>query len=275
MRNWAVHVRRYGSSEDIVVVLHGGPAAAGDAAPIARGLSDSFTAIEPWQRGSGEMPLTVSRHVEDLHSLIQGLALDSPPAIVGHSWGAMLALCHAAEYPNDAGPIVLVGCGTFDRPSRDRMKAILEERTDSRLRQRLAEIDESTRDPGELHMTKYKLTRDLSVYDRMKPWPDREEYEPLDARAHKETWDDMLRLEADGTYPAAFSRIRSRVLMLHGDYDPHPGAMIRDSLRPFVRELEYRELARCGHSPWLERSARDEFFSAMKRWLRAGRASRG
>jgi pimeloyl-ACP methyl ester carboxylesterase len=64
------------------------------------------------------------------------------------------------------------------------------------------------------------------------------------------------------------------LLMLHGVFDPHPGPMIYESLRPFIQRLEYRELDRCGHSPWLERHARAEFFSILKSWLAAksGRA---
>ena len=73
-----MRIRKYGSSPHSVVVLHGGPAALGDAAPIAQGLSNVFTAIEPWQRGSGERPLTVARHIEDLHALMMTLDSDSP-----------------------------------------------------------------------------------------------------------------------------------------------------------------------------------------------------
>jgi pimeloyl-ACP methyl ester carboxylesterase len=181
----------------------------------------------------------------------------------------MLALCYAASHPDAAGPIVLVGCGTFDASSRARMKEILRERTSAELQDQLARITAVTSDAADLHMKRYKLTRDLSVYDRAEPWPEREEFEPLDVRAHQETWDDMMRLVSDGTCPGAFTRIRSDVLMLHGDYDPHPGPMIYESLRPFIRTLEYREFARCGHSPWLERFARAEFFSTLKKWLLA------
>jgi pimeloyl-ACP methyl ester carboxylesterase len=241
----------------------------GDVAPIAQGLSDLFTAIEPWQRGSAAEPLTVARHVEDLHTLIVGLVSDAPPALVGHSWGAMLALCYAAAYPDEAGPIVLVGSGTFDPSSRARMKEILRERTDPHLQERLAEVAASTDDASELHMKRLRLTRDLSVYERLEPWPEKEEYEPLDVRAHKQTWDDMMRLQSDGTYPKAFAAITSEVLMLHGDYDPHPGSMIYASLRPFIRSLEFQELEHCGHSPWRERFARDVFFASLKTWMLA------
>ena len=77
-------------------------------APVARELHD---ALEPHQRRSAGEPLTVAIHVADLHDLV-----DEPPTLVGHSWGAMLALCYAAEHPVDR--LVLIGCGTFDETAR-------------------------------------------------------------------------------------------------------------------------------------------------------------
>ncbi len=262
-----MRVRKYGSSGPLVFVLHGGPACVGSAAPIAEGLSDSFRAVEPWQRGSGKDPLTVARHVADLNSLVTDQRHDSHPALVGHTWGGMLSLCYAAVHPDSLGAIVLVGCGTFDAPSRDRMKEILTSRTTDALRERLARAAVSATDPGAQFIRRHKLTRDLFVYDQAEPWPAKDEFEPFDARAHDESWQDMLLLQADGTYPRAFAEVKSPVLMLHGDYDPHPGAMIRDSLKPFIPQLEYQELKQCGHNPWLEQHAREDFFSILKQWL--------
>ena len=58
------------------------------------------------------------------------------------------------------------------------------------------------------------------------------EIEECDARANHESWEDMVRLQTEGAYPAAFSKIESPVLMLHGAADPHPGRMISASLKP-------------------------------------------
>jgi pimeloyl-ACP methyl ester carboxylesterase len=55
--------------------------------------------------------------------------------------------------------------------------------------------------------------------------------------------------------------------MIHGDADPHPGPETRDCLRRYLPQLEYVELKRCGHYPWLERSQLDEFFPLLKGWL--------
>lgn len=236
----ALRVRRHGSAGPPVVVLHGGPAAVGGAAGLAEGLADRFHVFEPWQRGSGAEPLTVARHVEDLHGLIQALPPAPRPAIVGESWGAMLALAYAAAHPRGAAALALVGCGTFDPAARAKLSATLAERSAS-----------------------------PRPYDYAPLGPPYEDDPPVpfDAPAHAQTWDDMLRLQREGLYPQAFAVVRVPVLMLHGDHDPHPGPMIRDSLTPYLPQLEYRELARCGHSPWTERFAREPFFAVLADWL--------
>jgi pimeloyl-ACP methyl ester carboxylesterase len=263
-----LRVRRYGGSGPLVIVLHGGPAAAGEAAPIARGLADSFRVIEPWQRGSGGEPLTVARHVADLHDLIRTQGDIVKPALVGESWGAMLTLAYAAAHPDAAGPLALVACGTFDKASRARIMETLEERTDRDLRERLEALAAEILDPDERLKRRHDLLSPLYDYSTIpEDGCDDDVAEPFDARAHAETWNDMVRLQEEGAYPGAFSAITSPVLMLHGTYDPHPGQMIRASLQPYIPQLEYREWERCGHRPWAEKYVRDEFFAALRDWL--------
>ena len=271
-----LRTRTYGTSGPVVVVLHGGPAAAGDAAPVARGLADRFRVLEPWQRGSGGEPLTVARHVDDLHALVESHSEDGGrPALVGHSWGAMLALAYAARHPESAGPLALIGCGTFDPAARAHFQASLEARMDDALRRRIERLAEEYPDPGERCRQHFNLIEPLYACDLLPPEDPDEEAEPFDFRAHSETWQDVLRLQQEGVYPAAFAAIDSPVLMLHGADDPHPGEMIRDSLKPFLPQLEYRQLDRCGHSPWREKHAREEFFTLLKDWLAQKLASDG
>jgi pimeloyl-ACP methyl ester carboxylesterase len=93
---------------------------------------------------------------------------------------------------------------------------------------------------------------------------------PPDEAGHKETWNDALRLQQDGIEPAVFSSVSARVLMIHGDVDPHPGPATRDYLRQFIPGLEYIQLDRCGHEPWRERHARARFVEAVREWLTLG-----
>ena len=145
--------------------------------------------------------------------------------------------------------------------------ATLEKRTDDDLRKRLTRLDEEVSDPGERMRKSYELCRRLYAYASIESEGNEEPEEPMDVRGHRETWDDMVRLQEEGVYPAAFSAIRSPVLMVHGAYDPHPGEMIRASLAEHVPQLEYREWERCGHEPWEEEFVREDFFAVLRGWL--------
>ena len=260
-------LRTYGDAGPIVIVLHGGPAAAGEAAPIARGLSDQFRTFEPFQTGSGDAPLTISRHVEDLHELIQSIRSVRRPAIVGESWGAMLALAYASVYPEAMAALVLIGCGTFDKSARARMTETIEARKTGQLQAKFESLKDAYPNETERLLAEHKLTELIYEFDPMEESGPAEPTGPFDLRAHTETWNDMLRLQENGTYPGAFSSIRSPALMIHGEYDPHPGRIIYEGLRPYVAQLEYYELRNCGHSPWKEKQAKDEFFSLLLTWL--------
>jgi pimeloyl-ACP methyl ester carboxylesterase len=175
----------------------------------------------------------------------------------------MLALAFAAAYPDLAGPVVLVGCATFDRASRERFEDEVRRRLGP-VRERIEALEREVADPDERLRMQGSLL--LPAYS----------HEPVataivaarcDAKGYREAWGDMLRLQAEGTYPAAFSAIESPVVMIHGAQDPHPGDTIRASLAPHVPGLEYIELERCGHYPWLERHARNAFLRSLGDWV--------
>jgi len=104
---------------------------------------------------------------------------------------------------------------------------------------------------GELGATYMKV----ESYDLLETEPASDEL-PLDEAGHNETWNDVLRLQQEGIEPAIFRTISARVLMIHGDIDPHPGALTHELLRQFIPGLEYIQLDRCGHEPWRERPFR-------------------
>jgi pimeloyl-ACP methyl ester carboxylesterase len=132
------------------------------------------------------------------------------------------------------------------------------------MREQLHQLCREVADPGERLKRQYDVIRPVYECD---PLPEEDEAEPFDARAHTETWEDMVRLQEEQIYPRAFAAITSPAIMLHGEYDPHPGPLIYASLLPHLPQLEYRAWPQCGHSPWRERAVREEFFAVLRGWL--------
>ncbi len=215
------------------------------------------------------MPLTVSRHVEDLRAVAP-----RPATLIGASWGAMLGLSFAARYPQDVSALVLVGCGTYDEHSRSLYRRSLDQLLGEAGRHRIATFK------SRLTMECNAVKRDAILGELGAAYMRAESYElldgssdsadslPADESGHRETWEDALRLQREGIEPDAFRAVAARVLMIHGTVDPHPGEATRNLLRRFIPQLEYIELDRCGHEPWRERHARDRFVESVREWLR-------
>src|SRR4030095_14802433 len=180
----------------------------------------------------------VCRRVEDLASVAP-----SPAVLIGWSWGAMLGLSFAARLPERVSDLVLVGGRTYDLATRTILQQSLDRRLGdegrrkiSALRDRLAaESDKGSRDIilGELGAA----YMEVESYDLLETEPSSENLPP-DEAGHTATWNDALRLQQEGIEPGVFRGISARVLMIHGDVDPHPGALTRDFLRQFMPGLE-------------------------------------
>ena len=105
-----------------VVFLHGGPGMDHRyLVPAAAPFTDAFRCVLYDQRGDGASVLGrvtaetvhVERHVEDLEALRAELGLERL-TLVGHSWGASLALYYATRLPERVERLVLVGGGPMD-----------------------------------------------------------------------------------------------------------------------------------------------------------------
>ncbi len=261
-----ITVRMYGKKGPCVHLLHGGPGAPGYMAPLARALEDEFFVLESLQRRSGEVPLSVATHIEDLDAVIKEHAHLGPQLLVGSSWGAMLALAYAAAHPQSVKGLALIGCGTFDVEAREMFRSRVDQVMTPEVRERLASLEAEYENANERLAAMGSALLPTFSHDLIS-----QDLETLtcDHTAHEETWNDMIKLQEEGLYPGSFSRIKAPVLMQHGEVDPHPGAMIANGLREHLPQLAYIEYARCGHYPWFERHAREPFYSDLRKWLRA------
>jgi pimeloyl-ACP methyl ester carboxylesterase len=176
----------------------------------------------------------------------------------------MLALAYAASRPARAAGLVLIGCGTFSAVARREFERRLDAMLTPADRAEIARLERHEPDVNRRLAMLGRLMTRVCGYDVEQVAV---EVDVLDAQAHEQTWADMVRLQGEGVYPAAFAAIDVPVLILHGEVDPHPGSLIAEDLRRYIPHLEYLELAKCGHSPWLERHAKDAFFASLDAWI--------
>ena len=98
-----------------VIVLHGGPDFDhGYLLPDLDRLKDAFRLIYYDQRGRGRsadhvrpQDVTFTSDVDDLDKVREHFLLDAP-ALLGHSWGAVLALEYAIRYPTRVSHLILM-----------------------------------------------------------------------------------------------------------------------------------------------------------------------
>ena len=109
-----LYVREVGNGEPIIV-LHGGPDFDSSyLLPEMDRLSDHYHLIYYDQRGRGKSAngvhpedVTLASDLADLDKLRQALHLNSV-ALLGHSWGTVLALEYALRYPGNVSRLILM-----------------------------------------------------------------------------------------------------------------------------------------------------------------------
>lgn len=254
--------RLYGKSPFDVVVVHGGPGAGGEMSPVARELASCRGVLEPLQAS-----LSFDGQVEELKSIIA--AEGNPPVIlIGFSWGAWLCFILAARYPELVEKLILVSSGAFEERYARSMHQTRTERLTGPEQDELKELSRNLADPAVTDKTPcFKRFGALfSRTDAFDPLPDEAE---IDFRPdiYAKVWPEGVELRRSGKLLETGRRIKCPVTAVHGDYDPHPADGVRVPLSSVVQDFNFIELKECGHKPWAERHARDEFFRILKAQL--------
>lgn len=251
----------YGKPPCRIAVLHGGPGAAGEMAPVASELNRicNVGIIEPFQTA-----FTVNGQVEELKDLLDRDA-DFPVTIIGFSWGAWLGYLFAARYPSLVAKLILVGSGCFE----DRYTGLLDVT-------RLERLNEDERNEAINLIEKMHWKDDLpeggalarfgalmAKADTFDPLPPKNENIELDTGIFHRVWSEASQLRKSGVLLSLGTRIICPVVAIHGDYDPHPAQGVEEPLSKVLVDFRFVLLEKCGHKPWIERQAKDRFFSVL------------
>jgi pimeloyl-ACP methyl ester carboxylesterase len=196
---------------------------------------------------------------------------DPPVILLGHSWGAWLAVLVAAVHPDLVRKLILIGSGAFEEKYVPMLRARRMERLTSAermefesLAQRLNEADAPSGALTRLGQLAARTDVADPVEVESAPY-----VTPTDGQSiYASVWPEAAAMRRDGQLLDAVRRINCPVVVIHGDYDPTPVEGVREPLERCGIEFRMLVLKRCGHEPWCERHAAETFYVMLEDELR-------
>jgi len=253
------NVRFYGDEPFTAVVVHGGPGAAGEMAPVARGLSTNCGVLEPLQT-----EISVDNQVQELKSVIEYHAVP-PITLIGYSWGAWLSFILAAKHPHFVKKLVLVSSGPFESKYIHDLISTRLNRLDEPERIEAAELLKELDNPESVNENALeRLGELLSKTDSYDPLPDEEGEIEVRQDIYRSVWPEADELRRSGELLRYGELIKCPVAAIHGAYDPHPAEGVKEPLSRIIKDFEFILLKNCGHKPWIERQAKDRFYEILR-----------
>ena len=152
--------------------------------------------------------------------------------LIGHSWGASLALMYLSQNSGVISKTILIGSA----PLNDEAAKIFGENIQLRLSEE----------------SKAKLQSIKSEFDQASS--DKERNTLIDS-----LWDFI----DEGQVPRALEKISDPVVAFHADFDPIPMNETFNFLCNHIKGLKTIEVKKSGHSPWLEKSAQKIFLQDL------------
>ena len=258
------NLRKYGKPPYDVAVIHGGPGAAGEMAPVARQLASGSGVLEPLQTAA-----SLEGQIKELKTVLEENG-DLPVTLIGFSWGAWLSFIFAANYPAIVRKLILVGSGPYEEKyvaaiQEARWKRLSkEERTEVKFLMEV--LDNPAAEGRSTALARLgALFSKADAHDPMMYEPEAIDYQ---ADIFQSVWKDAARLRRSGELLELGKRIKCPVVAIHGDFDPHPAEGVRKPLSDILKSFRFILLENCGHRPWIERQARDKFYRILKEELR-------
>jgi len=262
----AKKLRKYGKQPFSVAVVHGGPGAAGEMAPVAKKLAIGYGVLEPLQTG-----LTVGEQVEELKAaLLKSARL--PITLIGFSWGAWLSFIFAATYPELVKKLILIGSGGYEekygrKTHRTRMARFSpQEKLEFKSLENILGRH-PTKDKDVIVAKLGALFTRIDSYDPLPQGKGKVAKVSCNADILKSVWKDAQDLRASGKLLELGRNIRCPVVAIHGDYDPHPSQGVEKPLLRVLKKFRFILLTNCGHKPWIEKQAKNRFFEILKEEL--------
>lgn len=256
-------------ADNVIIMAHGGP---GLSHRYMLGLEQlagpQLTVVNYDQRGTGRSvspqkldvdKLTPESYAQDLEAVRQAVASEKKVHILGHSWGGMVAMQYALQYPEHVRSLLLIDSVP---PTQTGLQAGFQ-----RFRARLQALQHKGVIPTKLSADELEeLQQILPVYvSQIDP--------PLDLSAFAASLDRTSGVgektwEALGAFDLReqVGTLQLPLQILFGEDDPFGRAWADETKDAFTEAtIDFQVVSHCGHFGWLERPR--TFFDAVQTFL--------
>jgi proline iminopeptidase len=246
-----------------LVMLHGGPGLWDYMGPVAGMVDDLATVYRYDQRGcgrsSGGPPYTVEAAVADLEALREHWGVERW-VVLGHSWGATLALAYCLAHPGRVQALVYMsGVGIYTgwrEEFRANMAALIPPQEQRQLADLRAQVGTGEGDMAAAADREYCIRAwSAEILDRENA---RELAQSVLVEGVQVNWEVNRVLGADGDrfaeqggMPGRLAVLRVPTLVLHGEADPRP-AWAGRRVADHIPGAEFVLLPGTGHFVWLD-----------------------
>lgn len=254
-----MNLRKYGNEPFDIAVIHGGPGAPGGVAPIARELSKVYGVLEPLQSEN-----SIDGQINELKNQLKNNA-SFPVVLIGHSWGAWLSYIFAARFPHLVKMIILVGSGSYEEEYLSSMNSKrisrLSEEENSRVSVLMNILNDSSHHDRKDALSEFgKLMSKADSYDPIYLEDEAIDFHP---NVFKRCMNELNRLRSSKKLLDIGNDIECPVIAVHGEYDSHPYEGVKEPLTKVIKDFKFLLLKDCGHYPWNEAKAKEEFYNIL------------
>jgi pimeloyl-ACP methyl ester carboxylesterase len=258
-----INPRKYGKPPYNVAVIHGGPGACGEMAPVARELAFHCGVLEPMQKAG-----SLQGQVDELMSFLKKHS-DLPVILIGFSWGAWLSYMVAARNPDIIKKLILIGSGPFEEKYTTKIQKIREKRLSQEQKTEFQSILSALNDPYTQEKNAFlsklgELATMADAYDPIFDVSEKAESMEFQGDTFQSVWNEAAEFRKNGELLELGKRIRCPLTIIHGDFDPHPVAGVINPLSLVLNQFNLILLRNCGHKPWIEKQARETFYLELK-----------
>ncbi len=254
------NLRVYGNRPFRVAVIHGGPGAPGEMAPVARELAALTGVLEPLQTAA-----SLEGQVGELHAVLAEHA-DLPVTLAGWSWGAWLSFIFAAQYPLFVSKLILIGSAPYEGKYAEDIMTTRLCRLSEEARVEVFSLLEVLENPAakDKNTPMARFGELIAGADSYDPLPHPGELLAYQYDINQSVWREAAEMRRSGELLELGKKIRCPVVAIHGDYDPHPAEGVREPLSRVLKDFRFILLEKCGHEPWMEKQAKDRFYRIIK-----------